>query len=365
MIDFLNLKVVNMPYENEIKAAINRVIHSGWYLMGNETLNFEKEFAKYCGVRHCIGVGNGLDALKLIFKAYIEMGSINEGDEVIVPANTFIASALAISDTKLVPVFVEPDALTYNIDITKIESKITQKTKAILLVHLYGQNGYVEEYREICQKHNLKLIEDSAQAHGAYYLNKRVGSIGDVSGFSFYPGKNLGAMGDAGCITTNNEKMADLLRSLCNYGTIGKYNHHYTGVNSRLDEIQAAILRVKLKYLDNDNDKRRKIANYYLKNIKNEKIILPKCVSQNGHVWHLFVIRTKKRDLLQKYLFDNGIQTSIHYPIPLHKQNAYKEYSFLKLSIAEKIQNEVLSLPINPTMSFDDVENVVKVINRF
>jgi dTDP-4-amino-4,6-dideoxygalactose transaminase len=365
MIPFLDLKGLNAQYRTEFIEACERVIDSGWYIEGNECKAFEKEFAQYCGTKYAIGVANGLDALILILRAYKELGVMSEGDEVIVPSNTYIASILAISENGLVPVLVEPNIDTYLIDPTKIEEKITAKTKAILPVHLYGQTCEINKINEIAKKYNLKIIEDSAQSHGAYFNNKRSGSLGDASGFSFYPGKNLGALGDGGIVTTNDKELAESIRTIKNYGSYKKYENVYKGVNSRLDEIQAAILRIKLRYLDNEIKKRRQIANYYLGNIKNGNIVLPILRSEDNHVWHLFVIRTNKRDKLQKYLLNNDIQTLIHYPIPPHKQNAYKEWKNESYPISEQIHNEVLSLPISGVQSLEDTKKIVEVINDF
>jgi dTDP-4-amino-4,6-dideoxygalactose transaminase len=365
MIPFLDLKSINTEYRAELIEACTKVIDSGWYIQGNECKEFDKEFAEYCGTKYAIGVANGLDALILILRAYKELGFMNDGDEVIVPSNTYIASILAISQNNLVPVLVEPDINTYLIDPSKIEEKITSKTKAILPVHLYGQTCEMDKINEIAKKYNLKVIEDSAQSHGAYFGDKRSGNLGDASGFSFYPGKNLGALGDGGAVTTNDEELANAIKALGNYGSHKKYENLYKGLNSRLDEMQAAMLRVKLRYLDEESKKRREIANYYLENIKNENIILPIVRANNNHVWHLFVIRTKKRDGLQKYLLDNGIQTLIHYPIPPHKQNAYVEWNNDNYSISEKIHDEVLSLPISGLQSLEDTKKIVKVLNQF
>jgi len=365
MIPFLDLKKLNAQYRNELIEACKRVIDSGWYILGKEVEEFEKEFAEYCGVKYAIGVANGLDALTLILRAYKELGILSDGDEVIAPANTYIATILAISNNNLVPVLVEPDINTYLINPEKIEEKITSKTKAIMPVHLYGQTCEMDKINKIAKKYNLKVIEDSAQSHGAYFGNKKSGNLGDASGFSFYPGKNLGAIGDAGAVTTNDEQLANTIKAIRNYGSHKKYENLYKGTNSRLDEIQAAILRVKLKYLDEEIYKRRKIAKYYLENIKNDKIILPKVRDENNHVWHLFVIRTKRRDELQKYLFDKDIQTLIHYPIPPHKQMAYKEWNNRSYPITEKIHNEVLSLPISGVQTLDETEKVIAAINEF
>ena len=365
MIKFLDLQRTNTQYEKELKEAASRVIDSGWYLMGKELENFEQNYASFCGVQHCLGVANGLDALRLIFKAYIEMGIMQKGDEVIVPANTYIASVLAISDNDLVPIFVEPNSETYNLDSKKIETAITSKTKAILTVHLYGQISIDQEMLAICKKHNLKLIEDAAQSHGAIWNGKVSGAIGDAAGHSFYPGKNLGALGDAGAVTTNDKELANVISALRNYGSHEKYKNKYQGLNSRLDEIQAAFLNVKLRYIQKDIKGRKKVVNYYLNNIENKKIILPKLIHQKQHVWHLFVIRTKKRDELQKYLLDHGIQTLIHYPIPPNKQEAYKQYNQLNFTITMEIHEEILSLPLNPIIDMKEVKFISQLINNF
>ena len=363
MIPFLDLKKINAQYKSDMLIACEKVIDSGWYIQGNESKEFEKEFALYCGTKYAVGVANGLDALILIIRAYKELGIINDGDEIIVPSNTYIASILAISQNNLVPVLVEPDINTYLIDPAKIEQKITNKTKAIMPVHLYGQTCQMDEINEIAQKYNLKVIEDSAQSHGSNYKDKRSGNLGDASGFSFYPGKNLGALGDGGIVTTNDEELANTIRALGNYGSEKKYENIYQGVNSRLDEIQAAMLRVKLKYLDKEIENRKEIAQYYLQNIKNDNIILPKITTDS--VWHLFVIRTKNRDKLQKYLLDNGIQTLIHYPIPPHKQSAYQNWNSLSYPISEQIHDEVLSLPISGVQSLENTSYIVEILNKW
>lgn len=365
MIKFLDLQKINAQYEQELKAAANRVIDSGWYLMGKELESFEHNYAKFCKVQHCLGVANGLDALRLIFKAYMEMGVMQVGDEVIVPSNTYIASVLAISDNGLIPVFVEPNIDTYNLDSNLLEQAITVKTKAILTVHLYGQISIDQKMLAICSKHNLKLVEDGAQSHGAIWNEKVSGAIGDAAGHSFYPGKNLGALGDAGAVTTNDKELAHVIRALRNYGSHVKYENKYQGLNSRLDEIQAAFLDVKLKYIEKDIAGRRAVANYYLENIKNPLITLPKLLNQEQHVWHLFVIRTENRKKLQDYLANNEIQTLIHYPIPPHKQEAYKEFKNLSFPIAEKIHRNVLSIPIGPILVKEEVMNIVKILNEF
>ncbi|RTJ08677.1 aminotransferase [Campylobacter jejuni] len=361
MIKFLDLQQINLRFNDEISQAFDKVLKSGWFLLGEENKKFENNFAKYCGVKHCIGVANGLDALRLIIKAY----GFGQDDEIIVPANTYIASILAITDNACKPVFVEPDINTYNINPSLIEEKISPKTKAIMVVHLYGQVVDMTKIQEFAKKYNLKIIEDCAQAHGAIFEGKRVGNLGDAAGFSFYPGKNLGALGDGGCVCTNDDELAFKIRALANYGSHKKYENIYTGLNSRLDEIQARILDVKLKYLDEDNEKRRKIAEIYLNNISHKDVILPKYKNTQNHVWHLFVVRCSKRNALQEYLSKNEVQTLIHYPIPPHKQECYKEYSCLTLPITEQIHNEVLSLPISPVMSEDEAKKVAWLINKF
>lgn len=370
-IPFLSLKDVNKPYEKEISAAVNRVIDSGWYLKGREVESFEREYSDFIGVNHTVGVANGLDALRIILRAYMEQGILEEGDEVIVPAHTFIASVLAITDNRLKAVFIEPDIETYNINPDLIEEKITDRTKAIMIVHLYGQNSYCEKIEKLCNKYDLKLIEDAAQAHGAYYHEKRVGSLGDAAGFSFYPGKNLGALGDAGAICTNNADLAEICRALGNYGSEKKYVNSYKGLNSRLDEMQAAVLRVKLKGLDNDNQKRREVADYYLKCIDNDIITLPKLITSvlisKTHVWHLFVIRVNNmnRQEMINYLYEHGIGTQIHYPIPVYKQEAYNEYRNLTFPVTSKLSNEIVSLPISPVLQAKDIKKVCSVINNY
>lgn len=378
MIKFLDLKVINDSFEPELSQSIKRVLDSGWYLLGNEVKSFEQEYGEYIGTKYCIGVANGLDALRLILKAYLEIGIMKEGDEIIVPANTYIASILAISDNRLVPVLVEPDINTFNIDPFKIEEKITVRTKGIMLVHLYGQNAMHSEIQHLVNKYKLKLIEDNAQAAGAYYGETRTGSIGHAAGHSFYPGKNIGCLGDGGAITTNDDELATIIRALANYGSNKKYVNDYQGLNSRMDEIQAAVLRTKLRRLDADNQRRREIAQYYCKNIKNDDIILPihnfelaradqQIIIANtlSHVWHLFVIRSSSRAKLQQYLAENGIQTLIHYPIPPHKQKAYKELNNLNFPISEKIHEEVLSLPISQVFNNMNAKKVVTFLNSF
>jgi dTDP-4-amino-4,6-dideoxygalactose transaminase len=425
-IKFLDLEKINHSYFSGIEKGIDKVISSGWYLLGNEVKAFEQEYSNFIGSRHCIGTANGLDALRLILKAYIELGILSEGDEVIVPANTYIASILAITDNRLTPVLVEPSFDTFNIDPYLIEEKITDHTRAIMIVHLYGQNAMHPEIQRLVNKYDLKLIEDNAQAHGAYYIEpgtrnqepglnsdnidknsptsylkpvadpqpatsnlqpasiKRTGSIGHASGHSFYPGKNLGAMGDAGAVTTNDDVLADTVRTLANYGSKVKYQNDYQGLNSRLDEIQAAVLRVKLLHLDSDNLRRNKIAQYYLNNIKNPDIVLPATCNLQpetsslqpptcnlqpatylSSVWHIFPVRTKNRDQLQKHLSSYGIQTLIHYPVPPHKQKAYTGWNHLSFPITEQIHNEILSLPISPVMTESEYQRVVEAVNSF
>ncbi|WP_312510936.1 DegT/DnrJ/EryC1/StrS family aminotransferase [Chryseobacterium culicis] len=366
MIKFLDLQKINLKHQEEIETKLSEVFRSGWYLMGQELSSFESNLSQYIGAKHAIGVANGLDALRLILRGYIEMGIMNRGDEILVPSNTYIASILAISDNGLIPVLVEPDINNYNIDITKIEEKITSKTKGILIVHLYGRTVFSEELTELAEKHQVKVIEDNAQAIGAVWNGKKSGNLGDAAGFSFYPGKNLGALGDAGAITTNDDDLAKVIRALANYGSNEKYVNIYQGLNSRLDEIQAAVLDVKLKYIDEENTVRKSIAKKYIAGISNPKLILPENPADvNEHVWHLFVIRTENRDALQKYLTENGIQTLIHYPIPPHQQQAYKEWNELSFPISEKIHEEVLSLPISPVMTEEEVEKVIAIVNRF
>ncbi len=361
MIKFLDLKKINNRYREEIASRIKDILDKGWYLQGEENENFTKNFANFCGTKFALGVANGLDALNLIIKAY----GFGNGDEIIVPANTYIATILAISENGCIPILVEPDIKTYNINPDSIEEKITTKTKAIMVVHLYGQAVQMEKIWKIAKKYNLKIIEDSAQAHGAIYQENRTGNLGDASGFSFYPGKNLGCMGDGGAVTTNDEELFNKIKAIANYGSDRKYHHIYKGVNSRLDEIQAAVLDIKLKHLDSDNNKRREISKYYRENIKNSKIILPETYDEKSHVWHIFAVRTHNRDAFQKYLTEKGIQTIIHYPTPPHKQGAYKEWNNLSFPITEEIHNTILSLPISPVMTDSEIEKVVEVVNEY
>ena len=365
MIKFLDLKAINDSFEPGLSKAIKGVLDSGWYSLGKESEAFEQEYASFIGSKQCIGVANGLDALRLIFRAYIEMGVMEEGDEVIVPANTFIASILAITDNRLVPVLVEPNIHTYNIDPTLIETKITNRTKAIMIVHLYGQNAMQDQIKTLVGRYKLKLIEDNAQAIGCFNADRRTGALGDAAGHSFYPGKNLGALGDAGAVTTNDQLLAKTIAALRNYGSEEKYINIFQGLNSRLDEIQAAFLNVKLKYIHDDIDNRRKAADYYANNIKNKDIILPTVTEQKGHVWHLFVIKLNKREELQSFLNENGVQTLIHYPISPHKQKAYKEFNNLSFPITNKLQNQVLSLPTSPIFNEMNLRKICKLLNEF
>lgn len=368
-IKFLDLKQVNAQYADELHEAVRRVVDSGWYLQGKENEQFERNFAEYIGTKHCVGCANGLDALIWIYRAYIELGVMQPGDEVIVPANTFIASILAITENGLKPVFVEPRLDTLEIDDSKIEAAITERTRSILLVHLYGRCAYTEKIGEICQKHGLKLVEDNAQAHGCKApqppKGARTGSLGHAAGHSFYPGKNLGALGDGGAVTTDDNRLAEAIRALANYGSQKKYVFQYTGRNSRLDEIQAAILDVKLRHLDADNTYRQAIANYYYDHIDNPLITLPTRLPDAHNVYHLFPILCEKRDALQSHLAENGIQTLIHYPIPPHQQQCYKAWNNLSFPITEQIHQQELSLPISPVMTMEEAEQVVSAINAF
>lgn len=366
MIHFLNLKKLNQPFEVAFQKKMKQFLEGGWYILGNEVKQFETDFATYCGTKHCIGVGNGLDALVLIFKAYIHLGKLEKGDEVIVPANNYIASILAILQADLVPVLVEPKLETLNINPEAIEAKITSKTKAILPVHLYGQLCEMIAINEIAQKHNLLVIEDAAQAHGSQFSeNEKAGNLGHAAAFSFYPGKNLGALGDAGAITTNDDELASVLFSIRNYGSKVKYENEIIGVNSRLDELQAAFLNIKLKQLDSENEFRRSMAKRYLSEIKNDKIILPNWDFSQNHVFHLFVIRTSNRLALQKYLNENGIQTMIHYPIPPHKQKALVNWNQLSFPITEKIHDEVLSIPLNSGLKASEIQHIITILNQY
>jgi dTDP-4-amino-4,6-dideoxygalactose transaminase len=365
MIKFLDLKKINDQYQVEIEAAINSVIDSGWYIKGKAVTDFETNFADYCGVKHCVGVANGLDALILIFRALMIQGKLQEGDEVIVPANTYIASILALTANGLTPILIEPDETRFNLSLEGVKAKLNHKTKAILSVHLYGQ--LAEDLSGFCEANNLLLIEDAAQAHGAKNEHgKRAGSFGVAAGFSFYPGKNLGALGDAGAVTTNDDELAKLISQLGNYGSEKKYHNSLQGINSRLDELQATILDVKLKYADQEIEKRRVAAAYYFNYITNPKLQLPKWNSKTAdHVFHLFVIRCEERDELQDYLNQHDIQTVIHYPIPPHKQKAYKEWNSLSFPITEQIHREVLSLPISPVLTREEQNDIILALNAF
>ena len=366
MIHFLNLKKINQPFEAAFQKKMKQFLEGGWYVLGNEVKQFETDFANYCGTKHCIGVGNGLDALVLIFKAYIHLGKLQKGDEIIVPANTYIASILAVLQADLVPVLVEPLLETYNINPDDIEAKITSKTKAILPVHLYGQLAEMNAINAIAQKYNLLVVEDAAQAHGSQFLeNEKAGNLSHAAAFSFYPGKNLGALGDAGAITTNDDALAAVLFSMRNYGSKVKYENEIIGVNSRLDELQAAFLNIKLKQLDSENEFRRSMARRYLSEIKNDKIIMPTWDLSQNHVFHLFVIRTSNRMHLQNYLKENGIEIMIHYPIPPHKQKALANWNQLSFPITEKIHDEVLSIPLNSGLKASEIQHIITTLNNY
>lgn len=364
-VPFLALKAINLQHRDELLEACAKVLDSGWYIGGSALQQFEQDFSAYCGTKHCIGVANGLDALILTLRAWKELGKLNEGDEVIVPANTYIASILAITENRLCPILVEPDEYTCNMSPVSLEAAITSKTKAILPVHLYGRIADMPAILDIARRRNLLVLEDSAQAHGASIDGRKVGSWGDASGFSFYPGKNLGALGDAGAITTNDNDLAQTLRALRNYGSHEKYKNLYKGVNSRLDEIQAAMLSVKLKYLDSSTARRRAIARMYLEGISNPCIQLPALPEAEQHVWHLFVIRCHQRQALQEHLAADGIEALIHYPVPPHKQAAYADLAPLSLPLTEKLHLEVLSLPMGPTIRIEDAKRVVAACNAF
>lgn len=365
MIKFLDLQKITQKYSDEIHEAVNRVVDSGWYLQGTENQKFENDFAKFIGTKYCVGVANGLDALNWIIRANIELGRIQKGDEIIVPSNTFIATILAITDNGLKPVLVEPKEETLEIDDDEIEAAITSKTKAVMIVHLYGRCAYSSKISDICKKHNLFLFEDNAQAHGCSYDGSRTGSLGNAGAHSFYPGKNLGAFGDAGAITTDDEELAKTVRSLANYGSSRKYVFRYVGRNSRLDEIQAAVLDVKLKHLMEDNKHRQEIAKYYYEHINNSLVQLPIKLDDANNVYHIFPILCSKRDALQEYLKQHGIQTIIHYPIPPHKQECYQNWNSMSLPIAEKIAHEELSIPISPVLTLEEAAEVVSKINNF
>lgn len=365
MVPFLSLKKITAKNSEEILEAVREVVQSGWYLQGEATKSFEKNYSNYIGVKHAIGVANGLDALRLIIRGYLELGQFQEGDEIIVPANTYIASILAITDNKLKPVFVEPDPETLQLDDKKIGSAITDRTKAVMVVHLYGRCGYTESMGQLCSQYGLKIIEDNAQAHGCHFGNTKTGAIGHAAGHSFYPGKNLGAFGDAGAVTTNDDRLAEIIRALANYGSKTKYVNEYQGLNSRLDEIQAAVLDVKLKYIDEDIEARRHVARRYLLEISHSSIRIPALTDWSSHVFHLFPVFSERRNELQEFLSSQGIQTLIHYPIPPHKQGCYKEYNDLSFPITEKIHNEELSLPISPVMTEEEITSVINAVNNW
>ena len=365
MIPFLDLKRINALHRAEILAAAAKVVDSGSYVLGEEVRGFEREFAAYCGVKHAVGVASGLDALTLIFRALKELGRLSDGDEILVPANTYIASILAVSANALKPVLIAPDPNTFNIAAAKIEERITPRTKAILIVHLYGRNAYNERIRDIADRRGLIVVEDAAQAHGAAFEGRRTGSLGNAGGFSFYPSKNLGALGDAGAVTSNDDAFAEIVRTLRHYGSRLRYENVYKGVNSRLDELQAAILRVKLKYLDEENGLRRRIAERYHSNINNAKLILPTVEKGDGNVWHLFVVRTERRDEFQRHLQDRGIETLIHYPLPPHRQQAYSEWNEESYPVSEELHRSVLSLPVDIAMTDSDMRQVADACNSW
>ncbi|MEQ5821814.1 DegT/DnrJ/EryC1/StrS family aminotransferase [Halomonas sp. SCS19] len=370
MIPFLDLKACNQAYRDELIEAASRVIDSGWYIQGQEVGSFEKEFADYCGAQFCVGVGNGLDALTLTLRAWKELGKLNEGDEIIVPANTYIASILAITENRLVPVLVDPDEYSFNLCPKRVKKAITSRTRAILPVHLYGRLADMPAIMDIAGQYDLLVLEDSAQAHGASKNGKRAGSWGHASGFSFYPGKNLGALGDAGAVTTDDEELATVIRALGNYGSLKKYENTYQGVNSRLDEIQAAMLRVKLRYLEIDSNKRKSLALQYESGLDSDIVSKPEFVGKSieeleSHVFHLYVVRTKNRDSLQRYLLEKGVGTIVHYPVPPHQQIAYQSFKSCNFPVTENIHNEVLSLPISPSLSSKEIESVIEAVNSF
>ena len=365
MIKYLPLGEINARYNAELREAIGRVMDSGWYLRGEATRQFEAHYAEYIGTKHCIGCGNGLDALMLILRAYMEMGVMAVGDEVIVPANTYIASILAISECGLTPVLVEPDINTFQIDVSKIETAITERTKAVMIVHLYGICAFTDRIGEICKKHGLKLIEDNAQAQGCTFGNRRTGSLGDAAGHSFYPGKNLGALGDAGAVTTDDLELAKIVRAIGNYGSHQKYVHDYQGRNSRIDEFQAAMLDVKLRYLDEENDRRKDIARIYINKVENPLLRLPVSIGEADSVWHIFPILCGRRDELQKFLTVNGVETQVHYPAPPHKQHCYSDWNSLQFPITELIHKQELSIPCHQAITTNEAEYIVTLLNNF
>ena len=363
MISYLPLREINDLHDAELREAVNRVLNSGWYLRGEATHAFEQHYADYIGTRYAVGCGNGLDAVRLIFRAYIEMGEMIPGDEVIVPANTYIASILAITECGLKPILVEPSIDTLQIDDTLIEAAISERTRAIMIVHLYGRCAYTLRMADLCRKYGLKLIEDNAQAHGCTFEDRKTGSLGDAAGHSFYPGKDLGALGDAGAVTTDDEELAQIVRAIGNYGSHQKYVHDYQGLNSRIDEMQAAMLDVKLKYLDAENHLRQEIASLYINKVKNPLIRIPQC--DRDCVWHIFPVFCERRDLLQQYLRDNGVETQIHYPIPPHRQKCYREWNHLSLPITEQIHAQELSIPCHQTLKNEEADLVVDLLNHF
>lgn len=365
MIKFLDLHKVNTRFENAFQQKFKEFLNKGHYVLGDGVSTFEANYAKYCGTKHCIGVSNGLDALILVFKGFKILGKLKEGDEVLVPANTFIASILAIIEIGLTPVFVEPNSTTYNCETDELQKHIANKTKAILIVHLYGQMAKMQSILELAKANNLLVIEDAAQAHGARYNNKLAGSIGNAAAFSFYPAKNLGALGDAGAVTTNNDELAKTVKQLRNYGASSKYKNDIVGVNNRLDEIQALFLDIKLKSLEGDNDKRRTIAKTYLKNIKNDKVTLPYYDNSLNHVFYVFVVLVDNRDDFRAYLLRNDIETLVHYPIPPHKQKALSDFNVLKLPITESIHNRIVSLPMNPVLEDSEVNKIIEIVNAY
>ena len=365
IVPFLSLKDVNARYADELKEALSRVVDRGWYLQGEENERFESEYANYIGTRYCVGCANGLDALTLIFRAYIEMGRLRPGDEVIVPANTFIASVLSVTDNGLKAVLVEPNPLTLEVDEDKIESAITTRTKAVLLVHLYGRCAFTEKIGAICDKYGLLLVEDNAQAHGCRYNGRKTGSLSAAAGHSFYPGKNLGALGDAGAVTTNDGDLADCIRALANYGSERKYYCKYRGRNSRLDEVQAAVLSVKLKHLDEDNRHRQELAAYYYDNLDSRLVSLPERIPDENNVYHIFPIFIERRDALQEYLTGKGVQTSIHYPVPPHLQKCYEGVWNERFPVAERLSDQEISLPMSPCLSMEEAAYVVETVNAF
>lgn len=365
MIRFLDLQRITRRYQEEIYAAVSRVISSGRYLLGDETKKFEKDYARYIGTTHAVGCGNGLDALTLIFRAYIELGLLSSGDEIIVPANTFIASILAITENGLTPVLAEPDPATFQIDPAEVERLVSPRTRGVMLVHLYGRCAYSLRIADLCSRHGLLLVEDNAQAHGCLYHGRRTGSLGNAAAHSFYPGKNLGALGDGGAVTTDDGELARMVRALANYGSSSKYIFAWRGQNSRLDEVQAAVLRVKLRYLDSDNQRRRDVAAMYYRGITNRDVVTPVEAPEGENVFHIFPVLSDRRDFLQEYLANNGVETLIHYPLPPHNQKCFSEWGERSYPVTERIHRQELSLPVSPVITDEEVERVVSLINRF